>query len=140
MAAPVLQKCKNVTFGGVAITHATSFEWSRSGSEQTARGDGAVAVQLVYNENVMDRITVTALQATNVEDALTAMGNGSLICTSFTQAAGAGTTGTDVVWTWANATLISVSRGAPLDGNPTLNYTFAAAAADGTIASLLAIT
>lgn len=140
MAAPVLVKCKSASFAALAIAHAISFEWTRTGSPQMARGDGASTMQIAYTEGIHDQITVNALEGSLIEGALTAMGNGALVCTGFTQAAGEGQAGSgDKVHTWANASLVSMTRGAPLDGNPTVNYNFVAVAASGLVADLLAI-
>jgi len=141
MAAPKLYKCKTATFKAKAIVHAQTVEIASQGTEGMARGDGAAAMQLAWVDGVHLRVTVTALESAISDDDLILPGNGSLVCVLFEQAAGSGATaGADETYTFSNATLIGTSRGAPLDGQPTVSLNFVVVAASGDPADLFAVT
>lgn len=140
MAAPILLKVKSATFKSKAIVGAENATIEFSGSEQTSRGDGASAIQASYVEGIMGRVTVQALQGSTTDKDLMLPGNGALVIVCFTQADGAGQTGGgDKTFTFANATLTSHSRGAPLNGNPSVNLNFTIADADGSPTTLFTV-
>lgn len=141
MAAPTLIKLTSATFKSKAITGAQQASVEVSGSEQTARGDGAVAAQIAYVEDIKGKVTVTCLQAQIADTDHILPGNGSLVLVGFTQAPGRGASGGgSKTWTFANATLVSSSRGIPIDGNPTVTMTFTCVAASGDPADILSVT
>lgn len=140
MAAPTLVKVKSATFKGKSIVAAQTATIGFSGSEQDARGDGAVAAQISYVENIKGKIQVSALQAQITDNDHILPGNGALVIVGFVQAPGRGSTGgADKTWTFANATLVDTSRGLPLDGNPTVNLNFSAVAASGDPADIFSV-
>ncbi len=139
MAAPIVRKCKTVTWQARAIVHAQSVSIAIEGDEQMARGDGATAAQIAWVENVHARITVNALEGSHTDpDVLP--GAGALVATLMKQAAGAGDGAADQIWTFAEATFKGQKRGHPLDGKPTIDYEYVAVAASGLAADLFAIT
>lgn len=140
MAAPLLIKLKSATFKGKSIVAAQNASISISGSEQTARGDGATTMQSAYVEGIVARVTVQALQAHLTDKDLITPGNGALVIVGFQQADGSGQTGGgDKTWTFPNATLVSSERGMPLDGNPTVSLSFIAVDANGSLTTLFSI-
>ncbi len=140
MAAPKLYKIKSATWQSAAIVHAVAAAINFEGSEQMARGDGASAMQLAWVEGVHARITVTALEGL-LTDAHILPGTGALVVTTFEQAPGEGQAASgDKIWTFALATFTGQRRGAPLDGLPTVEYSFIGVAASGLSADIFAIT
>lgn len=140
MAAPLLIKVKSVTFKAKAIVGAENATLEVSGSEQTARGDGATTIQASYVEGVMARVTVQALQGSITDKDLIVPGNGILVIVGFTQADGAGQAGGgEKTFTFPNATMTSSNRGMPLNGNPSVNLNFTVADADGSTTTLFTI-
>lgn len=140
MAAPVLLKIKSATFKGKAIVGAENATIEFSGSEQTARGDGATTIQAAYVEGVMGRVTVQALQGSTTDKELMVPGNGVLVIVCFTQADGIGQVGGgDKTFTFPNATMTNSNRGAPLNGNPSVNFNFTVADAAGDTATLFTV-
>lgn len=140
MAAPTLIKITSATFKSKSIVGATQASVEVSGSEQSARGDGAVASQIAYVEDIKGKVTVTCLQAQIADNDHILPGNGSLVIVGFTQAKGRGAAGGGAkTWTFSNATLVSSSRGIPLDGNPTVTMTFTCVAESGDPADILSV-
>lgn len=132
MAAPTLVKLKSATFKGKAIDGAQTASIEFSGSEQDARGDGAIAAQISYVENIKGKVSVTALAAKITDADHILPGNGALVLVGFVQAAGRGSVaGQDKTWTFPNATLTGAPRTLPLDGNPAVQMAFSAVAASG---------
>ncbi len=132
MTAPVLIKITSATFKSKAILGAQSASVSLQGSEQGARGDGAIARQVAYVEDIHAKINVSALQAAIADDDHILPGNGSLVIVGFTQADGSGAAGGgSKTWTFPNATLVTSNRNIPLDGNPSHSLEFTAVAASG---------
>ncbi len=125
-------KIKSATFKSKTIKGATQANIDSSGSEQTTRGDGAIAVQGVYVEGVLMKVVVNALEGSTTDKDLFLPGNGALVIVGFEQADGSGATGGgNKTWTFANATLTGATRGLPQDGNATVNLNFSCAAASG---------
>jgi hypothetical protein len=140
MTAPLLLKVKYASFKGKSIIGAENATIEVSGSEQTSRGDGATTIQSSYVEAIMARVTVQALQSSLTDKDLMLPGNGALVVTCFQQADGAGQSGGgDKTFTFPNATLTNSSRGAPLNGNPSVNLNFTVADADGTPTTLFSV-
>lgn len=140
MGAPLLIKVKSATFKGKTIVGVENATVEVSGSEQTARGDGATTIQAAYVEGIMARVTVQALQAQISDKDVLVPGNGSLVIVGFTQADGSGQAGGgDKTFTFPNATLTSSNRGMPLNGNPSVNINFTVADADGSTSTLFTI-
>jgi hypothetical protein len=141
MAAPTLIKIQSATFKGKAITGAQQASIEFAGSEQTARGDGAVAAQISYVEDIKGKVSVTALAAQIKDTDHILPGNGALVIVGFTQAAGSGAVGGGAAtWTFPNATLSSTNRGVPQDGNPTIAMQFTAVAASGLPTDIFSVT
>ncbi len=140
MTAPVLIKIKSATFKSKTIVGAENATFEISGSEQTARGDGATTIQSSYVEGIMAKITVQALQGSTTDTDLIQPGNGSLVIVGFAQAPGSGQTGGgDKTYTIPNATLTSTNRGMPLNGNPSVNFNFTGADAAGSLSTLYTV-
>jgi hypothetical protein len=141
MSAPLLIKVQSATFAGVPIVGATNASVELGGSEQTARGDGAIAAQIAYVEDIKGKVTVNALQSAITNTTLILPGAGALVIVGFTQAAGAGALGGGGhTWTFPNATLNSTTRGLPLDGNPTNNLNFTCVDPNGVPSSIFSVT
>lgn len=140
MTAPILVKVKTATFKGKSIKSATNASIAFGGSDQQARGDGAVAQQIAWVEGIMATVTVDANEASITDSDLILPGNGALVIVGFEQAPGTGTNGTDHTWTFANATFGGATRGMPEDGLPAVALPFRCVAADGTMASLYTLT
>jgi hypothetical protein len=132
MAAPLLIKIKSATFKSKAIVSAQSANIGFGGSAQTAKGDGATAMQIAYVEGIVGTIAVNALQGQITDKDVIMPGNGALVIVGYQQADGEGhEAGEDKTWTFPNATLNDTSRGMPSDGNPTVDHNFTAVAASG---------
>lgn len=133
MSAPTLIKITSATFGGTALVGAQTASIEFGGSEQTARGDGAIAEQIAYVEGIRGKVTVNCLQgivSTTPADLLPR--NASLVINGFTQAPGSGALGGGShTWTFPNATMNKTTRGSPLDGSPSMNFDFTCVAASG---------
>jgi hypothetical protein len=140
MAAPILVKVQSATFKGKAIKSATNATIQIGGSGQMARGDGAVAQQIAWVEGVSATVTVEANEASITDADLLLPGNGSLVIVGFEQAKGTGASATTHTWTFTDATFDGATRGMPQDGAPTVSLPFRCVAADGTMASLYALT
>lgn len=140
MSAPTLIKLKSATFKSKSIDGSQTASIEFSGSEQSARGDGAIAAQIAYVEDIKGKVSITALAAkiTDVDHILP--GSGSLVLVGFAQAAGRGAVGGgDKTWTFAEATLTGTTRSAPLDGNPTITLNFTCVAGSGDPADIFSV-
>ncbi len=140
MAAATLIKITSATFKSKAIVGAQNATISIQGSEGSSRGDGAVARQSSYVEDIHAKIDVTALQGSTTDKDLMMPGNGALVIVGFAQADGSGATGGAAkTWTFPNATLANSSRGIPLDGNPSVSLNFTGVAASGLPADIYSV-
>lgn len=132
MAAPLLIKVKSASFKGKAIVSAQNATIAFGGSSQTAKGDGATAMQIAYVEGITGTVAVNALQGQISDKDVILPGNGALVIVGYQQADGEGAVGgADKTWTFPNATLTDTSRGLPSDGNPTVDHNFTCVAASG---------
>jgi hypothetical protein len=140
MTSPVLVKITSATFKGKQLLGAQSASIQVQGSEQSSRGDGAIARQASYVEDVHVKVTVAALQGLITDTDAYLPGNGALVITGFTQADGAGSAGGGAhSWTFPNATLVNAGRTVPLDGNPGVSFDWTAVAASGLIGDLFSM-
>jgi hypothetical protein len=116
------------TFGAVTITDVNSFGFTRDGTETTFGSDGDPWLKGSYIGDMSYLVTVSSA---TINLAIKKGDVGSLSLRAKAQTNGSGTTGSTIVYTFANAVCLSNDITVNHMGNSEASLSFRAVSADG---------